>query len=99
MNSIIIIISCVIVATLQQQQQCPIGQLSSVDPQKCYFAIKNKIIYFDALNECKKKAENVGITGDGSSASLVSIHSAFENANVLGNIRNVCILVIEIYFI
>jgi len=83
MNSIIIIISCVIVDTLQQQQQCPIGQLS-FDRKKCIYAQSPSLIdksYFDAESDCKQRAANVGISND--RASLVSISNAFENANVL----------------
>jgi hypothetical protein len=83
MNStIIIIISCVIVVTLQQQQ-CPIGQLS-FDKKKCIYAqIPSSIdkSYVDAETDCKQRAEQVGIADD--RASLVSVSSAFENGNVL----------------
>jgi hypothetical protein len=83
MNSIIVIISCVIVVTLQQQPQCPIGQLS-FDQKKCIYTQTPSLIdksYFDALSDCKQKAANVGISND--QASLVSISTAFENANVI----------------
>ncbi len=83
MNSIIVIISCVIVVTLQQQQQCLIGQLS-FDKKKCIYAQSSSSIdksYFDALSDCQQRAANVGIPND--QASLVSVSSAFENANVL----------------
>ncbi len=82
MNSIIIIISCVIVVTLQQQQ-CPIGQIS-FDRKKCIYAQIPSLIdksYFDAESDCKQRAEQVAISND--QASLVSISSAFDNANVL----------------
>ncbi len=82
MNSIIIIISCVIVVTLQQQQ-CLIGQIS-FDRKKCIHAQISLSIdksYFDAETVCKQRAANVGISND--RASLVSVSSAFENANVL----------------
>ncbi len=83
MNSIIIIISCVIVVTLQQQQQCPIGQLS-FDGKKCIYTPSLSSpdkSYYDALSDCKQRAANVGISND--RASLVSVSTAFENANVL----------------
>jgi hypothetical protein len=84
MNSIIVIvISCVIVVTLQQQQQCPIGQLS-FDEKKCIYAQSLSLIdksYFDAETDCKQRAEQVGISND--RASLVSISTSFENANVI----------------
>jgi len=84
MNSIIqsFIISCLIVVT-RQQQQCPIGQLS-FDGKKCIYAQTPSSIdktYFDAERDCKQTAANVGISND--RASLVSILSAFDNANVL----------------
>jgi hypothetical protein len=83
MNSVIvIIISCVIVVTLQQQQ-CLIGQLS-FDGKKCIYAQSSSLIdksYVDAETDCKQRAVNVGISND--QASLVSISTAFENANVL----------------
>jgi hypothetical protein len=81
MNSIII--SCVIVVTLQQQQQCSVGQIS-LDGKKCIYAESSSLIdksYFDAETDCKQRAANVGISND--QASLVSVSSAFENANVL----------------
>ncbi len=84
MNSIIVIISCVIVVTLQQQQQhCPLGQ-SSFDKKKCIFAQSLWLMdsYFDDLSDCKWRAALVGFSNNQS--SLVSILSAFENANVLG---------------
>jgi hypothetical protein len=83
MNSIIVIILCVIVVTLQQQQQCPIGQLS-FDGKKCIYAQSSSLIdksYFDAESGCKQRAANVGISND--RAFLVSISTAFENANVI----------------
>jgi hypothetical protein len=83
MNSIIVIISCVIVVTLQQQQQCPIGQIS-FDRKKCIYAeIPSSIdkSYVDAESDCKQRAEQVGIADD--RAFLVSMSSAFENGNVL----------------
>ncbi len=82
MNSIIVIISCLIVVTLQQQQ-CPIGQLS-FDGKKCIYAQSPSSIdksYFDAESDCKQRAEQVGISNN--QASLVSISSAFENTNVI----------------
>ncbi len=83
MNSIIVIILCVIVVTLQQQPQCPIGQIS-FDEKKCIYAQSPSLIdksYFDAETDCKQRAEQVGISND--RASLVSVSTAFENANVL----------------
>ena len=65
----------------QQQQSCPIGRLSS-DRQKCLFALSTTKNFFDAENECKNKALNVGIGVE--RAFLVSISTAFENANILG---------------
>ncbi len=83
MNSIIVIISCVIVVTLQQQQ-CPIGQLS-FDKKKCIYAQIPSLIdksYFGAETDCKQRAANVGISND--RASLVSVSSAFENGDKIG---------------
>ncbi len=84
MNSIIgIIILCVIVVTLQQQQQCLIGQLS-FDGKKCIYAQSSSLIgknYFDAETGCKQKAEQVGISND--QAFLVSIPNAFANGDTI----------------
>jgi hypothetical protein len=84
MYSIIVIISCVIVVTLQQQQQCSVGQIS-FDGKKCIHAQISLSIdksYFDAETVCKQRAANVGISND--RASLVSVSSAFENGDKIG---------------
>ncbi len=83
MNSIIII-SCLIVVTLQQQFKCPIGHLS-FDRTKCIWGqIPSSIdkSYFDAESDCKQRAEQVGIADD--QAFLVSIPNAFANSNTIG---------------
>jgi hypothetical protein len=82
MNSIIVIISCLIVVTLQQQQ-CPIGHLS-FDRTKCIWAQTLSIdkTFFDAETGCKTRAENLGIAND--RAFLVSIPSAFANSDTIG---------------
>jgi len=62
-------------------QQCPIGTHLSFDQHKCIFLAFEKI-YFDAENDCKLQAIQLGFASD--NAFLVTISNAFENANVLG---------------
>ncbi len=82
MNSITVIILCVIVVTLQQQQ-CPIGQLS-LDRKKCIYTIAPLSIaknYFDAERDCEQIAQISEIPND--QAFLVTIPNAFENGDTI----------------
>jgi hypothetical protein len=54
---------------------CPINCEFSFNQQKCYCIGRKAKNYFDAYRECEQLSPN---------ASLVSIHSAIENANIIG---------------
>ncbi len=74
MNSIIIIISCLIVITLQQQQQCPNGYRPlAVVSNKCIYINTMKANCVDAKNYCQLNG-----------GYLTSISSAFENNEIYG---------------
>ncbi len=76
--AILILCSFVFIISIQEQSSCPIGHIS-IDEKKCYFVLSGKS-YFDAQNDCKDKAANVGFVRD--QASLVSISNAFANGQV-----------------
>ncbi len=79
--------------TIQQQPQCPIGHLSFTK-KKCIFAQTPSIDrnFFDAESDCKRKAATAGFDED--HAFLISIPSAFENAEAIGTFINSLIFII-----